>query len=103
TVEGRDDEMLHYGPIDIHPLAVRSVMVKTPSVLDYQVTQTQRGIDVALVADPTLDAAKLRRQLTDALRAAGLADPEVDLRRTNTLERNAQTGKLKRFVPLRAA
>ena len=103
TVEGRNDEMLRYGKIDIHPLAVRSVMVKTPSVLDYQVTQTASGIDVAVVADATLDIATLQRQLADALRVAGLADPLVDLRRTKTLERNAQSGKLKRFVPLRAA
>jgi phenylacetate-CoA ligase len=103
TVEGRNDEMLRYGKIDIHPLAVRSVMVKTPSVLDYQVTQTPSGIDVAVVADTTLDMAALQHQLAGALRTAGLADPQVNLRRTHTLERNAQSGKLKRFVPLRAA
>jgi phenylacetate-coenzyme A ligase PaaK-like adenylate-forming protein len=103
TVEGRNDEMLHYGKIDIHPLAVRSVMVKTPSVLDYQVTQTPSGIDVAVLADASLDLPALQRQLTDALRTAGLNDPQVALRRTATLERNAQTGKLKRFVSLQAA
>jgi phenylacetate-CoA ligase len=79
------------------------VMVKTPSVLDYQVTQTPSGIDVAVVAEASLDADALRRQLANALRAAGLANPEVNLRRTTTLERNAQTGKLKRFVSLKAA
>jgi phenylacetate-coenzyme A ligase PaaK-like adenylate-forming protein len=103
TVEGRNDEMLRFGRIDVHPLAVRGVMVKTPSVLDYQVTQTVSGIDVAVVAGAKLDMAALQRQLADALRAAGLQDPEVNLRRTNTLERNAQSGKLKRFVSLRAA
>jgi phenylacetate-CoA ligase len=103
TVEGRNDEMLRFGKIDVHPLAVRAVMVKTPSVLDYQVTQTPSGIDVAVVAEASLDADALRRQLANALRAAGLANPEVNLRRTTTLERNAQTGKLKRFVSLKAA
>lgn len=103
TVEGRSDEMLRYGKVDIHPLAVRSVMVKTPGVLDYQVTQTPSGIDVAVVADANLDTVTLQRQLADALRTAGIADPDVKLRRTNKLERNAQSGKLKRFVSLQAA
>ena len=29
-VRGRSDEVLHYNTIDIHPIAIRTVMVKTP-------------------------------------------------------------------------
>jgi phenylacetate-coenzyme A ligase PaaK-like adenylate-forming protein len=41
TVEGRSDDILHYGATSIHPLTIRAVMVKTPEVMDYQVRQTQ--------------------------------------------------------------
>ena len=36
----------------------------------------------------------------DILEAAGLAHPAVTVRRAERLERNAETGKLRRFVPL---
>ncbi|MBI1213859.1 MAG: AMP-binding protein [Alphaproteobacteria bacterium] len=102
-VEGRADELLHYGGVDVHPLAVRGVMVKTPGVLDYQVTQTACGIDVAVLAEVDVDLPRLRQQLVDALRNAGLAQPEVNARRTSALERNAYSGKLRRFIPLKRA
>ena len=41
--------MLHYDTIDVHPIVIRSVMVKTPHVIDYQVSQTRSGIDVFAV------------------------------------------------------
>jgi phenylacetate-coenzyme A ligase PaaK-like adenylate-forming protein len=103
VVEGRADELLHYRGVDVHPLAVRSVMVKTPGVLDYQVTQTSSGIDVAVLSNANVDLQRMRHQLVDALRNAGLADPEVALRATQALDRDAHSGKLKRFIPLKSA
>ena len=48
-VQGRNDEILHYDTADIHPIGIRSVMVKTPEVIDYQVRQTRCGIDLIAV------------------------------------------------------
>jgi phenylacetate-coenzyme A ligase PaaK-like adenylate-forming protein len=98
TVEGRADEMLRCGETAIHPLVVRSVLVKTPAVGDYQVRQTARGIDVRVLPAGTLDVERLRRELRAALAAAGLADPEVAVRSVPALERHPETGKLRRFV-----
>ena len=103
VVEGRADELLHYNGVDVHPLAVRGVMVKTPGVLDYRVTQTPSGIDVAVLAAANVDLHKVQHQLVEALRIAGLANPNVTLCATESLERNAHSGKLKRFVPLSSA
>ena len=54
---------------------IRTVMVKTPNAVEYQVRQTDRGIDVAVVADGALDHAALTSALEHSLRAAGLDDP----------------------------
>src|ERR1700759_3630578 len=65
-VQGRNDDVLHYGTVDVHPIAIRSVMVKTPEVIDYQVRQTQCGVDVIAV---TTDGFRLEA-LSDRLCAA---------------------------------
>jgi phenylacetate-CoA ligase len=100
TVEGRADDMLRWEGIDVHPLVIRAVMVKAPEVVDYQVLQTRRGIDVVAMAPPALDVDRLQEHLASALDAAGLVCPEVTVRAVPALERHPETGKLRRFVPL---
>jgi hypothetical protein len=41
SVEGRDDGMLRYGDVSIHPHAVRTVLVSAAAVAEYQVRQTK--------------------------------------------------------------
>jgi phenylacetate-coenzyme A ligase PaaK-like adenylate-forming protein len=97
-VEGRADEVLRFGKIEIHPLVIRSVLVKTPGVSDYQVRQTVRGIDVTAQAEAAFEIDPLRRKLISSLAAAGLRDPEVIVRTVPVLERHEDTGKLRRFI-----
>jgi phenylacetate-CoA ligase len=100
-IQGRTDEVFHYGEVTLHPNVVRSVLVETPDVLEYQVRQTAGGIDVTAVADPALDLNGLRRRMAAALAGIGLPRPEVTVRTAPALARNPLTGKLPRFVPLR--
>src|SRR5262249_2400088 len=99
-VEGRAEDLLRWDGIDVRPLVIRGVMVKAPEVLDYQVRQTRRGVDVVVLAPPALDVDRLRDRLANALGAAGLARPEVTVRAVSALDRHPETGKLRRFVPL---
>src|SRR5580700_7725316 len=39
-VEGRADEIFRYGAVTVDPLVIRTVMVRTPGVVEYQVRQT---------------------------------------------------------------
>jgi len=100
-VHGRTDEVLHYpGGIAIHPHAIRAVLVKTPEVIDYQLRQTTRGVEIVALIAGELDASELCRRSAAALVEAGLPDAEVSLTRTGTLPRDHRTGKLQRVVPI---
>ncbi|HET6687122.1 MAG TPA: hypothetical protein VFH02_11415 [Jiangellaceae bacterium] len=101
-VQGRTEEVLHYDEIDIHPLAVRSVMVKTQEVVDYQVRQTPRGVEVDAVTAGTANVERLTGLLAHALTDAGLSEPDVTVRIVDSLQRHHETGKLRRFVPVDA-
>jgi phenylacetate-CoA ligase len=100
-VQGRRDDIFVYqGDIAIHPHIFRSTLAKVPNIYEYQVRQTPRGGAVTVCgADPgTLD--RLRDDLVSALGEAGLPDPEISVCSADAIARHAETGKIKRFVPL---
>jgi phenylacetate-CoA ligase len=100
-VQGRSDEVLRYpdGTV-IHPIVIRSAMVATPQIADYQVVQTPRGVDVTLVAATGLAVDAFVARLSRALADAGLHLPHVGVRLVEQLDRNPLSGKFRRFVPL---
>jgi phenylacetate-coenzyme A ligase PaaK-like adenylate-forming protein len=102
SVEGRADDLLRFGDVVVHPLVVRSVLVSRAEVVEYQVRQTERGVDVAVVAPGGTDEAALARALEAALRRAGLAGAEATVARADAIARDPSTGKARRFVPLAA-
>jgi phenylacetate-coenzyme A ligase PaaK-like adenylate-forming protein len=112
AVRGRADDVLRYPGVDVHPHVIRSVLVQTPEVGDYQVRQTRRGIDVDVLTAPPasgasagagqVDTGQLDRRLTEALAAAGLRDPDVRVVVVAELARNPESGKIGRFVPATA-
>jgi phenylacetate-coenzyme A ligase PaaK-like adenylate-forming protein len=102
-VHGRNDDVLHYGPVDVHPIVIRSVMVKTPEVIDYQVRQTRGGVDVFAVTVDGFHLEGLSDQLCAALVDGGLRSPDVTVRPVDHLDRHPVTGKLRRFIPLTTA
>jgi phenylacetate-coenzyme A ligase PaaK-like adenylate-forming protein len=100
TVEGRNDDGLRWGEVEVHPLVVRGVLVKEPGVTDYQVRQTACGMDLAVLASAAIDREAIAAALRAALAAAGLRDPEVVVRAVPALERHPETGKVRRFLSL---
>jgi phenylacetate-coenzyme A ligase PaaK-like adenylate-forming protein len=99
-VHGRADEVFHYQAGDLHPHVVRSVMLRSPEVADYQVRQTRTGIEADIIAAGSASPEALRRRLADALARGGLSQPDVTVRIAADLPRCAGSGKLRRFVPL---
>ena len=99
-VEGRNDDVLRWGGTEVHPLVVRGVLVKEPGVTDYQVRQTARGVELAVLTGAAVDLGAIAGELRAALEGAGLHDPEVVVRAVPALERHPETGKVRRFLLL---
>ncbi len=101
-VQGRSDEGFTYDDVVIHPLVIRSVLVRSGAVLEYQVRQTPTGIAVTAVTEPGIDLEPLADDLTTALGGAGLVGARVTVDTAPSLDRDPATGKLRRFVPMKA-
>jgi phenylacetate-CoA ligase len=100
TVNGRADDVFHYGNVSIHPHTIRSELTKSPAIREYQVRQTHTGVDVAIVVDDQLDDTALADTLEHSLHTAGLTEPHVTVRTVNEIARHPDTGKTTRFIPL---
>ena len=73
--------------------------MKSPAVVEYQVRQTETGVDVDVVAPGTVDVPALVAALEAGLRDAGLPDPRARVQLVDAIARHPQTGKVRRFVP----
>jgi phenylacetate-coenzyme A ligase PaaK-like adenylate-forming protein len=100
-IQGRADDIFVYAGAHIHPHVFRSVLGRRPQVIEYRVRQTSTGADVDICRTGELDVAELREELEHGLAAAGLPGARVQVCvRSGPLDRSAETGKFKRFVPL---
>jgi phenylacetate-CoA ligase len=101
SIEGRADDVFRYGGVAVHPHVIRSALATAGAVCEYQVRQTEDGLDVTCVTGGHLATAALAAQLEHALRLAGLAEPQVSIGLAETITRDPQTGKVSRFIPKR--
>ncbi len=99
SIDGRSDDVFHYGDRVVHPYVFRSVLSAHIDVRDFVVRQTERGADVDVVIDGAADLDMLSAELVRALNVAGLDGPSVNVTATEELERTA-VGKRLRFVPM---
>jgi phenylacetate-coenzyme A ligase PaaK-like adenylate-forming protein len=99
SIEGRADDTFRYGGVAVHPHVIRSVLSSVGAVHEYQVRQTQDGVDIDCVTGGRLDTAVLKARLADSLRQAGLTQPEVSITVAEAIPRDPRTGKARRFIP----
>jgi phenylacetate-CoA ligase len=97
-IVGRRDDDFRYGAQTVPASAFRHVLGTSPAISEYQVRQTHGGAEVLVVGSP--DLAGVSASLTESLRRYGLAEAEIRVSAVASIERNAATGKLKRFVAL---
>ncbi|GEM_PF-5762707 len=65
----------------------------------YQIVQTANGADIKVKLIGELRQEEPEREIEEALRNVGLAEPNVTVTPVDMIDRGA-TGKLKRFVPI---
>jgi phenylacetate-coenzyme A ligase PaaK-like adenylate-forming protein len=99
-VSGRAEDVFQYGSVQVHPLVIDTVMMKTPSVTEYQVRQTSCGVDVDVIAHDPIRPAAIAAAIEDGLRQAGLANPTATVGVVDRIPSHPETGKTRRFVPL---
>ncbi len=99
-VEGRADDVFRYGAARVHPTALTTALLRAASVREYQVRQTARGADIAVVAESAFDEAALAAAVERSLRQAGVIEPQVTIGRVAAIARDPRTGKARRFIPL---
>jgi phenylacetate-coenzyme A ligase PaaK-like adenylate-forming protein len=100
TAQGRADAPFRYGRVEVSPFAIRSALATAPTVREYQIRQTPRGLEALIVAEQEPPTDELATELEETLRTAGIRDPEVDIRPVDAIERHPQTGKSRRFIPI---
>jgi phenylacetate-coenzyme A ligase PaaK-like adenylate-forming protein len=97
---GRTDSYFTYGTdAAVHWLGMTTVLLANPKVVEFQVTQTHRGLDVSAVTKKDFDVEALRLGLIDLLNRSGLIDPQVNIAQVEALKRT-WSGKLRQFQPL---
>lgn len=98
---GRTTDLFQYtdGAV-INPFVFFSVLLKFPMIDEYQIRQTPRGAHARIVATAALDIDELARALEAGLGNAGVTSPQVSVELVSGISRHAESGKLKRFVPL---
>lgn len=100
-VEGRRADVLSFGDIDIHPLAITGELTHERAIVDHRVVQTDAGVDIEVVTNAPLDSTAVAATIERALTRAGLPAPRVTVRVLDRLPTDPATGKLARVVPLR--
>jgi phenylacetate-CoA ligase len=99
-VQGRLDHTFTYeGNVVIHPHVFRSPLSRHPQVIEYQVRQTERGAEIDVRLDGSVDILALSREIAHHLTGAGVARPEVSVSAVAAIERTP-AGKHRRFVQL---
>ncbi len=100
-IQGRLEDMFSYqGGVIVHPVVFESVFEHYPSVVEYQVRQTEHGVAISLLTNGPVALEQLERDVAEYLEKSGLHNPEVSARTVDRLERTPGVAKLKRFVPL---
>jgi phenylacetate-CoA ligase len=99
-IDGRRDDDFVYGSDTVPASAFRYVLGTDSRIVEYQVRQTEGGADILVVASG--DVQDLTGALVAAMRRFGIERPVVRIDTVVSLDRHEATGKLARFVALRA-
>lgn len=70
-IEGRAGEVLRYGSVEVHAHVIRSELLRTTGIVDYQVRQTASGVDVDVLALGSVAEGELAGRIAAALSEAG--------------------------------
>lgn len=100
-IEGRLDDLLQFGATRVHPTVFRSPLARDAAVIEYQVIQRPRGVEILVRLRGPTDLRAIERTIARELSHLGIAHPDVSVRAVPSIARGTG-GKVKRFIPLTA-
>jgi phenylacetate-coenzyme A ligase PaaK-like adenylate-forming protein len=98
ALQGRTDSYLDFEGVAVHPLTLRSALLRHPEILEYQVTCNAHSVRVSVVPAGPVDLAAVQRDIAAALSSAGVACVDVSARLVDSVVRDPATGKARRFI-----
>jgi hypothetical protein len=99
-LRGRTNETLVIGGATIHPLVIGTVMLRYPSVVEYQARYTPTSVRLDVVGGDHVDLAAIETNVTAAVTAAGGTGVAVTAHLSTAIQRDPHTGKALGFKPL---
>ncbi len=101
-IKGRTDDWFMYGnDLQIHPMVFRHILGQEPEIIEYQVKQTTTGASIKIIANGEVNCDQITQALIKKLQQAGLTTPDIKVMIVDSIARHQETGKFKRFVPLK--
>ncbi len=102
-ITGRsEDNFVYHQNIVAVPLLFCNILYKSAGIDEYQVFQTENGVQVWLIPTDYVkpNVTQIQSVLTAALEKIGLKEPDVSVELVTKLKRHPLTGKLKHFVSI---
>jgi phenylacetate-coenzyme A ligase PaaK-like adenylate-forming protein len=99
-VSGRAEDVFRYGSVELHPIVIDTVMMKIPSITEYQVRQTHCGVDVDVVVRDPIDPFALAAAIENGLRQGGVVNATATVGVVDEIQSHPETSKTRRFVAL---
>lgn len=97
TLSGRTDDYLVFDGVVVHPLTIRSAVLRHSAVAEYQVTSSPKALHIDVATTDAAVLATLEGDIAAALRDAGAGDVAVTCARVEHLERDSSSGKVRLF------
>jgi len=101
SILGRADDWFDYDKCRVHPIAFRSVLGQHKEIEEYQIAQTANGAEIKIVGSDSIDLNLISNKIAENLSREGFKNPEITFEAVSSLPRHPETGKVKRFIPLR--
>jgi phenylacetate-CoA ligase len=101
SVLGRTTDWFHYKNCHIPPIAFRDILALSKEVHEYQIIQTTEGAILKLICHGQPNIKEIEQRTMKNLQQAGLTNPKIVIQIVTSLPKNSETGKVKRFIPLK--
>lgn len=105
---GRVEDLFVYpregeSPAVVHWQVLLAVLAPVQEILEFQVRQTARGVEILLrLDDPDIEHARIPHRTRRALERLGVPDPIVEVRAVDEIPHVPGSSKLRRFIARRA-